>query len=107
MYKNATLSVHTFSSGERHLDLFLENDLDLFTLEIDFMYLDFFFQGIEIPYQKKANHRLIYLNYEGEISQNRGNVKILWKGLWQPELVLDTGKIKLYTQNNLQLINFI
>ncbi|MDR2761728.1 MAG: hypothetical protein LBB88_03905 [Planctomycetaceae bacterium] len=64
-------------------DLDSDSDLDL-----DFCKLNSFScNAKKLPY-----HRIAYLDYEGDISNNRGNVKRIDKGLYQK---IDKNKFKL------------
>ncbi|MCX7998775.1 MAG: hypothetical protein N3A69_07460 [Leptospiraceae bacterium] len=82
--KRATLSLHELSNS-KHYDLFLEKEESLITLEISFQEQEIIFSGKPLPFVLKPNHRKIYLDYEGELSQNRGRVQIIWQGFWTPE----------------------
>ncbi|MDC1142672.1 hypothetical protein OAU50_06245 [Planctomycetota bacterium] len=69
---------HTVN-GESHFDLMMELDpaIDLHTLQL---------QSWPPPCDFKvlALHRRAYLDYEGEVSNNRGAVKRILSGTWQP-----------------------
>lgn len=80
----ATLSLHELSDS-KHYDLFLEETEFLLTLELPFWNKEKVLSGCSVPFQRKANHRKIYLDYEGEVSNNRGSVQIIWKGFWEKE----------------------
>lgn len=73
--RSATLSMHFYakSRGQNHLDLFIDNGKDM---------LDHFFLSIEGARKNEVfiegrPHRRKYLNYSGEISNNRGRVRVL------------------------------
>ena len=73
--RSVTLSMHFYanSSDQNHLDLFIDNGKDM---------LDHFFLSIEGARKNEAfiegrPHRRKYLNYSGEISNNRGRVRVL------------------------------
>lgn len=42
---------------------------------------------IPIPCQKIFDHRLMYLSYEGALSENRGQVRIVASGIYLPILL--------------------
>lgn len=79
--KRATLSLHELLDS-KHYDLFLEEEDFLITLEIPFLEKEFILSGNPLHFVQKENHRKLYLDYEGEISNNRGKVQIIWKGFW-------------------------
>lgn len=71
-----------------HWDLMLERGERLRTWAIDAPIV----VGVDLPARSLADHRPIYLDYEGEISGGRGTVRRLDRGqyadlLWTPDLV--------------------
>lgn len=80
--KRATLSLHEIGTS-KHYDLFLEKEDFLITLEIPFVEKNFLLNGNFLEFHIKNPHRKIYLDYEGEISNNRGKVQIVWQGFWE------------------------
>ena len=71
-----------------HWDLMLEGDGVLRTWAID----EAIVAGRNLPARALADHRLHYLEFEGEISEGRGSVRRWDSGsyqsrLWTPELV--------------------
>ncbi len=78
-------SVNSESSAGSHWDLLLELDNgELLTWQIaSFPDLKSLTQSLEIPAKRLKNHRLIYLDYEGPISGNRGSVQRLAFGVYK------------------------
>ena len=90
--------LHVLPSGEKHLDLFIrlpEADL-LPTYEISAEHLEEFRElfgkkiavrseqdSAGIPAVRKADHRLLYWTYEGNISRNRGRIIEIAQGVCQ------------------------
>lgn len=71
-----------------HWDLMLEAAGALRTWAID----EPIVEGRDLPARALPDHRLIYLDYEGEISGGRGSVRRVAQGLyesrlWTPDLV--------------------
>lgn len=62
-----------------HWDFMLEHDGTLRTWAIDAPIRS----GIILPARSLADHRLIYLDYEGDISANRGTVRRCDRGTYQ------------------------
>lgn len=79
--KDVTISLHEIGE-ESHIDIFFEtSDKDtLKTYETQLENWKCLKNGETIICTEKQDHRAIYLNYEGEITNNRGKLKILWKG---------------------------
>ena len=76
-----TISQHQVTIGEGHLDVFFESENVLLeTYEASLELMPGFLKGEEIVCHKKKDHRTLYLDFEGELSQNRGFIKIVWKG---------------------------
>ncbi|GBF40015.1 hypothetical protein [Leptospira johnsonii] len=75
-----TLSLHE-GFGEPHLDLFLDIDGNsrLITFGTVASYWDLLQSGSKITFQRKKDHRRIYLDLEGEI-ENKGRLRILFRG---------------------------
>ncbi|MCB1158918.1 MAG: hypothetical protein H7A25_04055 [Leptospiraceae bacterium] len=82
--KPVTISRHTLPGGEEHLDIFIltfpEREKSLLCLEAESIREQNIFSSSLFDTRKKEDHRGIYLEYEGELSQNRGSVQIIWKG---------------------------
>jgi hypothetical protein len=100
----ATLSRHTFLDFSFHLDLFLDTGGDsLVTYEV-------LTNTIDIPKfevfscTRKKDHRKRYLDYEGEISQQRGFLKILWKGEYKNKKRIGSTKIDIILLEELLFI---
>lgn len=71
-----------------HWDLMLEHGAVLRTWAIDAPVRP----GVELPARSLPDHRKVYLEYEGEVSGNRGTVRRVDGGtytprLWEPDLV--------------------
>ncbi|PJZ78154.1 hypothetical protein [Leptospira neocaledonica] len=75
-----TLSLHE-GFGESHLDLFLDIDGNsrLITFGTIASYWDLLQSGSKITFQRKKDHRRIYLDLEGEIEE-KGQLRILFRG---------------------------
>lgn len=69
---------HTLDSEKYHYDLMFEDGDVLKTYQIE--NIDDLLNLQEVQGRNIQDHRLIYLDYEGEISHNRGFVKIFDKG---------------------------
>ena len=70
-----TLSYHTKCSGKKdHYDLFLEDKDSLVTFSLD--------KPLSIAKNctKINDHRKVYLDFEGKISDEKGSVRIVEKG---------------------------
>jgi DNA polymerase Ligase (LigD) len=65
-----------------HWDLLLENGETLRTWAIDSPVMP----DRELPARSLPDHRSIYLEYEGEISGNRGTVRRIDEGIYQPRV---------------------
>lgn len=88
-----TISYHNTEIGD-HFDLFLENSGDsLYTYEFRTELFLNFLRGEEISASKKENHRLKYLDFEGDISDGRGFVKIVEKGEYWSQISENLKKI--------------
>lgn len=107
--KRATLSLHELPDLSSHLDLFLEYNPDIergtLTFEAQSDKLNHIQRGEKILFSEKPFHRNVYLNFEGEISKNRGNLRILWTGMYQETEKLLKKKISIvrYTGNSYTL----
>ncbi len=75
-----TISLHE-GFGESHLDLFLdlEGNSRLITFGTVASNWDLLQNGSEIEFQRKTDHRRVYLELEGEI-EGKGKLKILLQG---------------------------
>ncbi|MFN7182188.1 MAG: DNA polymerase ligase N-terminal domain-containing protein [Planctomycetota bacterium] len=97
--KRFVIQQHFLSSDKYHFDLMFEENNVLRTFQID--RIDNLLEGVKVLGKNIQDHRLIYLDYEGEISGNRGYVKIFDKGYYQVnkktdnlfELLLEGAKI--------------
>jgi hypothetical protein len=79
--KRATISKHILANGESHLDIFFETETDaLATYETETSNWNLLEEGFAVFCSKKQEHRYVYLDYEGEISHNRGQIGIIWRG---------------------------
>ena len=97
-----------------HWDLMFQQQQELLTWAIKSNPFEVFDQ---IPVRRLPNHRLEYLNYEGEISGGRGMVKQLAKGKfrwvakqdlnnWTASLVLQAGSQCTVQLQDCQTISF-
>lgn len=75
-----------------HLDIFMEIEDCLVTYEVPFGKMEELISQKKILCSKKKPHRKLYLDYEGEISNGRGILKIIWKGFY-------TNKENLFPEN--------
>lgn len=75
-----TLSLHE-GFGDSHLDLFLDIDGNsrLITFGAVASYWELLQSGSKITFQRKNDHRRIYLDLEGEIEE-KGRLRILYRG---------------------------
>jgi len=100
----ATASLHELPDGSQHIDLFLDTgSAKLTTYETAAKAWDSLKAGKTAAISQKADHRRRYLSFEGDLSNNRGSVRLLWQGRWQTEAssLPKTGQIRL---NNGSLI---
>ncbi|TGL60791.1 hypothetical protein [Leptospira sarikeiensis] len=76
----ATLSLHE-GFGDPHLDLFLDIDGNsrLITFGTAASNWEPLRKGSKITFQRKNDHRRVYLDLEGEIEE-KGRLKILFRG---------------------------
>lgn len=74
-----TISKHEYLA-DSHLDIFIEQKEYLKTYSCNSDLYKQILDGHEIEVIQKNPHRKIYLNYSGEISNQRGNIQILWQG---------------------------
>ncbi len=63
-----------------HFDLMLENEDRLWTWSLD----EFPNIGDTVDATRLSDHRKIYLEYEGEVSDNRGTVSRVLSGIYEP-----------------------
>ena len=101
-----TISQHQVTIGEGHLDVFFESENVLLeTYEASLELMPGFLKGEEIVCHKKKDHRTLYLDFEGELSQNRGFIKIVWNGEYRisrdyfPEII----NVKIFDDINIKL----
>jgi hypothetical protein len=71
---------HT-TENETHWDLMLQQGEALATWQVSIHPTEW--PGKNIPCWKIFDHRLMYLEYEGPLGQNRGEVKIFTAGTYQ------------------------
>ncbi|HMV43092.1 MAG TPA: hypothetical protein PK079_09855 [Leptospiraceae bacterium] len=90
-----TISEHRLEK-EKHLDIFFETEPHLETYEAEVDQFSLLLSQKKIFCRKKQAHRKIYLEYEGEVSANRGNIKILWKGFYENSLSFFLEEIDLF-----------
>lgn len=78
--KKVTIAEHITEPS--HLDFFFETEDEsvLFTYEASFLDKFKLLNKENVYIYRKNNHSSKYLDFEGEISKNRGSIKILWKG---------------------------
>jgi hypothetical protein len=87
------------------MDLFLEtSEPYLLTYEISINEIDNYLNKKKINCIKKQNHRNIYLEYEGQISNDRGYLKIIEKGLYKKMLIDFNEHISIQKTDNELLI---
>ena len=102
----ATASLHKLPDGSQHIDLFLDTgSARLTTYEADADAWDSLKAGNAAVISQKADHRRRYLSFEGDLSDNRGSLRLLWQGCWHAEAssLPKTGKIRLDNGNLLIL----
>ncbi len=92
--KRFVLLFHDFPNGhqqENHWDLMLEWDETLITFALSEMLAP----GKLIPAKPISDHRMLYLDYEGPVSNNRGSVTRVMKGdyYWISDDPLDRSDI--------------
>lgn len=105
--KRITFSEHSTNQNS-HIDIFLETDSDeLITYECNPSDLELLFNGQIISITKKQNHRNVYLDFEGELSNQRGNIKILSKSKYLQFISVFEEKMYIQKLNNnlFRLIN--
>jgi DNA polymerase Ligase (LigD) len=73
-----------------HWDFMLERGDALRTWAIDLPLV----AGQDLPARALADHRLIYLDYEGEISGNRGSIRRVDAGTYRP-LVWSASRVRV------------
>lgn len=65
------------------MDFFFEEEFYLITYEAHPLHLNSFINGERVFGVRKKDHRKEYLDFQGEISGNRGIVKIIWTGQYK------------------------
>ena len=89
---------HHITKDQPHWDLLIEQRNDLATWRVLLDPKDW--PGKTIPCQKTADHRRIYLTYEGPISNDRGDVQIFASGACRIRQVSEDLKhVALYGDN--------
>ena len=78
-----------------HWDLMLERGGVLCTWAIDAPVVP----DVDLPARALADHRRIYLEYEGEVSGNRGTVRRIDEGTYTP-IIWDNDRIRLYLEGS-------
>ncbi len=106
--KRFVIQQHSTPDGKFHFDIMFEEDNVLKTFQIE--QIQKLMDGIKITGKNIQDHRIIYLDYEGEISGNRGYVKIFDKGYYILDKITDN-HFKFYLKssklNGVLHINFI
>ncbi len=100
----STISSHRVDLIKEHLDIFLETETHLETYETSSDKFDELLNQKKILCSKKNPHRKLYLDYEGDLSQDRGFVKILWKGFYITKLNVFPDEIKMSLADNQNLV---
>jgi len=95
-----TISLHKVDFSNEHLDLFFEVSSVLETYETFPDKMEDLLLQKKILCSKKMPHRKIYLDYEGEISNQRGFISILWKGIYQNDKNLFPEEIEVSLQGD-------
>ena len=98
---NAFVILEHSISKQRHYDLMLERGGVLETWQMS-RQVNELEQGESIDAKKLADHRLAYLDYEGPISKNRGQVKRVDKGSYDLLESNETGRIIRLKSKNIQ-----
>ncbi len=91
-----------------HYDIFFEMDggnSNLLTYELAKEDWEKIQKGERVYCKRKKDHRKIYLDFEGEISGNRGIVKIVWKGFYDEKKNPESGKIRINLDKLTLVIN--
>ena len=96
MDDRVTISRHTLQDKNSHLDIFFENSTELLTTYEVSTPEDILIFGEILICNKKPDHRKIYLDYEGEISNNRGSIEIVWKGFYRNKKSIGQNKISIF-----------
>jgi len=88
-----TISRHTLLDSSQHFDLFFDTGRDaLITYEILTPSLNLpKYEVLECV--RKQDHRRIYLEYQGEISNQRGFIAIVWRGEYKNKKSIGNTKI--------------
>ena len=100
----STISSHRVDLTKEHLDIFLETETHLETYETSSEKMDELLIRKKILCSKKNPHRKVYLDYEGYLSQDRGFVKILWKGFYITKMNVFPNEIKMSLVDNQNLV---
>ncbi len=74
--------------GPLHYDLLLEEAETLATWQFETNPAET--QSRKLPCRRLPDHRQVYLDYEGPVSGNRGEVQRIETGTWQPLCVTET-----------------
>jgi hypothetical protein len=90
-----TISLHQVSPEVLHLDIFIEDQGFLLTYQTESNVWEELFLEKIVCCERVADHRLVYLSYEGSLSKNRGNVRILWRGFTEENIEWKK-KIRIY-----------
>lgn len=103
-FYRCTVSHHLVTLGDGHLDIFFETEGDyLETYETNAESFQDLILGKKILCNKKKPHRNLYLDYEGEISNGRGILRVLWKGTYWRETSIFPEAMKIFLFNNKNL----
>lgn len=90
---------HILSNGDIHFDIMFEWGDVLKTYQIK--NIEDLLNGNQVDAINIQDHRLIYLDYEGEISNNRGFVKIFDKGEYSQEKFENHNKMEFKVKGNI------
>jgi hypothetical protein len=90
-----TISRHTLLDKSQHFDLFLDTGGDtIITYEVVTSSLDLPIYDV-LECVRKQDHRRIYLEYQGEISNQRGFISIVWRGEYKNKKSIGNTKIEI------------
>lgn len=96
--KRVTISEHKISESA-HFDIFFETDFD-YLLTYEILSSGNFQRDVPLECIRKQNHRLLYLDYEGEISEERGTISIYWRGFLSDDKTPNSKKILIEVREN-------
>lgn len=106
---NFVIQHHALATSE-HWDLMLEQTHTLVTWQVPLSPEKWADHAVKC--RKLPDHRKIYLTYEGPVSNNRGEVHIVFRGIyklinatasrWQFDLISDTLRLKINLERNME-----